>query len=176
MTQLYRVPTLQELCKVLLTPETTFNNRIIALDPGETTGYAIFEGISLKHCSMIKTPTVYEGVKELQPILIKDITLECAIVCEDYRVYGWKAQSHINEELHTPKLIGAIETMCMLRSKDVHKQTAHVAKTFADDAKLRFWGLHQKGMRHANDAIRHALYFYFIHYPRLVKQQSKGRD
>jgi hypothetical protein len=82
-----------------------------------------------------------------------------AVVMEDYKVYSWKTKDHAFAGLHTPRLIGALELVCFDLGIPLYKQMAVQAKGFCTDDKLQAWGLWQEGMRHARDAIRHALYY-----------------
>ena len=81
------------------------------------------------------------------------------VVCEEYRVYGWRTRQHAWSELHTPQLIGALRAIAAQRGIPVVLQGAGLAKGFVSDAKLRAWGLYRSGMRHAMDAVRHACYY-----------------
>lgn len=82
------------------------------------------------------------------------------VVFEDYKVYGWKTDQHAWSGLHTPRLIGALETLLgVVHGIPFHKQMAHVAKGFCTDEKLTQWGYYAKGQRHARDAVRHACYY-----------------
>lgn len=142
-------------------------HRVLALDPGETTGACLFEGSRLIDARQLSTglmplaaQTVVDyfngGSIPLRPLLTGPIDM---IVIEDYRVYSWKTDDHAWQGLHTPRLIGAIEYICHNRGTPLTKQSAQQGKGFCTDDKLQAWGLYQKGERHARDAIRHAIYY-----------------
>lgn len=140
--------------------------RVLALDPGETVGVAVFDG---PNCVMLaQAPVLANEAGELQagPLINELRRIICkwdpkVIVCEEYRVYRWKAKQHVQSDLFTPRLIGGIEYVCDELKKPLIKQTAHIAKTFVTDDKLKVWGLYtpSAGKKHARDAIRHAIYF-----------------
>lgn len=140
---------------------------LIGLDPGETTGWAYFllssdnqflPRIHLHACGQAKTPTIEDAIPAL-PYIDTGITDPEAenvhVVIEDYKVYGWKRDQHSWASLHTPKLIGCIQTLCYKSGIDYTMQMAIQGKDFCTDEKLQEWGFYEKGHRHARDAIRH---------------------
>lgn len=131
--------------------------KLLALDPGETTGWAFFQGEDLIESGQVKGMTVPECYVQLSKII--DKMYPHFIVIEDYKVYGWKTKDHAWSELFTPRLIGALE--CYISGVGCfmfRKQMAQQAKGFCTDDKLKAWGLWPEG-RHARDAVRHAVYY-----------------
>lgn len=96
------------------------------------------------------------------------------IVYEEYRIRGNKAKQHIGSEVFTIQHIGVIRAVADDLGANIVKQSAGMAKTFATDVKLRRWGLYQPNKRHANDAIRHGVYFHLFFYGR--KDHKHGQD
>jgi hypothetical protein len=133
---------------------------LLALDPGETTGWAHFESGKFVRCGQIpiKEQNFQQAITEMQLLLA--FIKPTLIIIEDYRVYKWKAEDHINSSLWTPRLIGGIETLAFLArpSIPVIKRLAQQAKQFCTDDKLKQWDLWQRGERHARDAIRHGCF------------------
>ncbi len=82
------------------------------------------------------------------------------IVAENYRIYGHKLKQHTNSTVPTIQYIGAIKLIAQLRGVPCVWQMAFQAKGFATDTRLESLGLFQTAKRHANDAIRHGVYFY----------------
>lgn len=128
--------------------------RLMSLDPGETTGWAFFEGGDLADSgetgpddTMIET---HDLIYDLEPDML---------VIEDYKIYGWKANTHQWSSLFTPRLIGAIELTCILYDIDIHKQMAQEAKGFCTNKKLKQWNYYKTGKPHVRDAIRHGCYW-----------------
>ncbi len=140
-----------------------FKGTLLALDPGETTGYAVFEvdvltdiPKMLKYGELTCNP-FKQGIDKLTAIIAN--TGPDFIVLEDYRVYSWKTKDHSWSQLHTPRLIGTIETLCHQQKIPFRKQMAQHAKGFCTNEKLKDWDFYVKGKVHARDAIRHGLYY-----------------
>ncbi len=130
---------------------------VLALDPGETTGWALFEqGLLIDAGQTEKHKDIVAAAAEIQTLL--RATNPSTVVIEDYRVYAHKAKSHSWEALHTPKLIGAIQALCAVRGAADILQMAS-SKQFVTNDKLRTWNMYYKGKPHANDAIRHGCYY-----------------
>jgi hypothetical protein len=85
------------------------------------------------------------------------------VVVENYQVYKWRMKEHVGDTLHTPRLIGCIETLCALNSIRPTKQLAQNAKRFVTDEKLKAWDMYVKGRPHARDAIRHGIFYILFH-------------
>ena len=135
---------------------------ILALDPGETTGVARFHynktsEIWHMYPSQLATPDIPSFIQLMQSQL--DQYNPAIIVMEDYRVYSWKTKDHAWSDLHTPKIVAAMEVLCLQQNIPLHKQMAQQAKGFCTNDKLKQWGFYQPGQRHAVDAIRHGCYF-----------------
>ncbi len=135
---------------------------VLALDPGETTGWAFFAKVSISpltvdllDCGQLLTKE--KGVGEIEKLL--DRLEPRVVVAEDYKVYRWKLKQHSWSDLYTPRLIGAIETLCSQRQIPLYMQMAQTAKGFCTDDKLRLWGFYKPSMKHARDAIRHGCYW-----------------
>ena len=152
---------------------------ILTLDPGETTGWAIWhrtewfpDGIVRENPIVgVAYPKLFEtgqaDTKKLHTALSEPTSIAGLIksfgpdlvVMEDYRIYEWKAEEHSWSSVHTIQLIGLIKTLCIQQNIPFVLQSAQVAKQFCTDDKLESWGYWQKGMRHARDAIRHGAYY-----------------
>jgi hypothetical protein len=130
---------------------------LLAVDPGETTGWCVFEYGRLTQAGQCPGDPVHlDGlITRLNPDII---------VCEEYRIYGWKAKRHAWSDVPTLRLIGGIQMICTQRNIPMVLQGAQQAKGFSKDDKLRAWGLYQVGKRHANDSIRHATYYLLFGY------------
>lgn len=130
---------------------------VVGIDPGETTGIAIFLDGELEGTHQVDHrghKNVGRALEEIiEAINCENIT---TVVVEDYRVYKNKAQSHTHSDLFTSRLIGAIETWTHINKIPLVKQMASQAKKFMTDSKLKAWGFWIIGKRHSRDAIRHA--------------------
>ncbi len=130
---------------------------LLALDPGVTTGFAVFDEAELIHVGQNKDDDIGSAAHYIETQV--EFYKADAIVIEDYRVYRWKQKQHAWSDLHTPRLIGAIEKIAYDKSLPLIKQPAHIGKGFCTDAKLKHWGMWHTGMRHGRDAIRHGCYY-----------------
>jgi len=128
---------------------------LLSIDPGETTGYAIFKGGKLE-----QTGEIYVKKCGLSIIYheFKLLSLDYVLI-EDYKIYPNKLRSHVFDEVFTVKVIGAIEYMFQLRNIQLRFQMASAAKGFVDNAKLRAWDMWKIGTPHARDAIRNGAYW-----------------
>jgi len=133
------------------------NVRVLALDPGHTTGWAMFLNNELIRAGQIDTTSV-DMATQTVGALFKEFEPQI-VVAEEYRVYKWRAKHHTGSDLLTARVIGCIETLCAFTGASIIKQPANVAKGFCTDTKLRDWGVYQTGYKHANDAVRHGCYF-----------------
>lgn len=169
--------TFEELCimyKSEAPPEV-----LLAFDPGETTGWCVFNGRRLQAFGQINGIDVPDCALKIGELMAEwaDCTNDLQVVYEEYRPYRDKIKIHINANLFTPQLIGAIRLQCrMMKLKEPHKHMAGTVKPFCTDDKLSEWGWYRKtaGQRHARDAIRHAAYYLLFHKtPKVVKLQGK---
>lgn len=140
-------------------PNLVLEGLTLTLDPGETTGWALWRGLDLERCGQWATPEPDMLVDEINTLeIVLKLTLS-RIVYEEYRVRGNKYKEHVGSEVVTIQHIGAIKVVAAELGVPIFKQSAGMAKGFATDRKLRQWGLYQTGLRHANDAIRHGVYW-----------------
>jgi hypothetical protein len=89
----------------------------LALDPGETTGWALFdaEGNILKYGQF----TQDEQTEWLTDNITSSLT---AVICEDYKNHPWMKQKGWSQN-QTSKNIGAIELLCSMRKVPLHLQS-----------------------------------------------------
>ena len=127
-------------------------SRILAVDPGDTTGWALFVDATLKECGHVggNFATLEKLIHAARPDVL---------VIEEYRIYGWRAKQHSWSDVPTLRLIGGMQMLAQQMGLPVVMQTAQQAKGFSRDEKLRSWNFYQVGKKHANDAIRHACYY-----------------
>ena len=127
-------------------------SRILAIDPGDTTGWALFVDGTLAEWGHVggNFTTLETLIKTARPDVL---------VVEEYRIYGWRAKQHSWSDVPTLRLIGAIQMLAAQQRMPIVMQTAQQAKGFSEDEKLRAWNFYQTGMKHANDAIRHGCYY-----------------
>ena len=147
----------------------TINFPLVALDPGETTGVAVFDGISTIQVYQKETKQIGPAFDWLDDLLeagcmgddaiYRGVTTWEHLRIEDYRVYEWKASDHSWSPVHTLRLIGAFQIAAYRIGTPYSFCMASHAKKFWDDNKLKHFDLYPKGLRHGKDALRHLLYY-----------------
>lgn len=109
------------LRKVYAGDFSTIPERLLCLDPGETTGYALFENGYLKTYGQTETVILSEekGAKQGEKVIdwgaLEELFCDQAptyIVCENYRIYAHKLDRHSFSQVETLRLIGGIDMMC----------------------------------------------------------------
>lgn len=121
---------------------------LLALDPGGTTGWAIFREGDYFISGQFKTTFI-----DLENVIVQ--AKPNVVLFEEYILYEHVRQA--GSSLYTPRVIGAIEHICYQQRIPIAYQTAsNIKQVQYNDDKLREWGFHQSGKPHANDATRHA--------------------
>lgn len=130
--------------------------RLLALDPGHTTGWSLFENGVLTQSGQAATEANgWEEIAGLFEWIAPDM-----VIYENYRVYEHKLSRHANSEVYTLRLIGVIEFLCDIIHKiPKYNQMALQHKGFCSDEKLKAWGYYTSGHKHARDSIRAGTYF-----------------
>lgn len=156
--------------KVLLDQHNPgFTELVLALDPGETTGWCLFKGTTILEHGQIRTKDVVTGGQAVYDLLAKYGPAH--LVMENYRIYAHKLKEHAGSEVHTVQFIGAIKVIANLHKLKPSLQMAVQAKQFCTDEKLKAWDVWYKGEKHARDAIRHAMFYMLFTHPKEVKAQ-----
>lgn len=131
--------------------------KILTLDPGKTTGIAIFDAkFPLVSSGPHKLSTKQLGpdvhYKELWDFLSEE--MPDVIVCESFM---FRQLDRIN--MQAPEYIGLTKTWCALALRPMYMQSPSQVKSFVPNRRLHDLNLYRTNMRHANDAIRHLVYF-----------------
>lgn len=137
--------------------------RVFAIDPGDTTGWALLEAPEDEPAGI---PTVIEfGQIGGQPLsqakfLWEKWWVSCdrpradiGVVIEDFQVRTMSVRLSPVQVSHA--FLGFRAARAGVES--VVWQMPAMAKTTATDERMRAWGLWQPGKPHANDAIRHGV-------------------
>lgn len=130
--------------------------KVIALDPGETTGYAIYSQYT-RHGGVDRSLTTAQlGAdphhRELYVML--NAANPNVVVCEDFK-YQRGAGGH---NLTPVEYIGVCKLWTAERSIPLVLQGRSL-KTLWDDGKIKKLGLWKPAQPHAMDALRHMLYY-----------------
>ena len=133
--------------------------KMLALDPGNMCGCAIFQGVELLDWMQVPFVEDNNGIILFDNIhkLLEEVKPE-RLVVEDYLVYEQKLQQHTFSRVPTIQIIGAIKYWAYLNGIPIQLYKAQTHKTFCTDAKLKEWGYWKPGMRHSRDAIRIGCY------------------
>jgi hypothetical protein len=155
---MYPAPELHDLINKL--GRHNFLGRLAIYDPGETTGFAVYERTpnttKLLTYEQLATWPIETGYKELQRSLG---WLPTRVVYEAYHVYKWRLEEHTFSEIPTIQIIGSLKTLLLQTGVPYSNQTAQIGKGFCTDDKLKKWNLYMPGKVHARDAIRHGAHF-----------------
>lgn len=149
------------------------NYRVVSLDPGGTTGYAIYDA-EFPVASLTKREPIEDRLtvghlgpedhhEELYDLLELQHIRDFYLVTESFEFRQGNQRNNIN--LMSKEYIGVAKLFAQQRgligSKRVryYEQTAGLAKPFVTDEKLRIMNWWTPGMKHANDAARHLVFF-----------------
>lgn len=128
--------------------------RIVGLDPGGTTGVAVFDlnEDSWSQNRMQLGPEehheeLYEWLKELRPDLII------------YESFEYRTRQRDNLVLVSVEYIGVIKLFCSVTKTKSKPQTAAYGKAFWSNDKIAQLALWTANMPHAMDATRHVLQY-----------------
>jgi hypothetical protein len=142
--------------------------RILALDPGGTTGWALYQGgpfalmdnpqrgIKLGHIGPM------EHHLQLKEFIETEISHDFMLVCESFE---YRRDQRDNVNLISKEYIGVVKRLQQERASKgtvplrVHFQTAAKGKGFWTDQKIKKLGLWWPGHKHAMDALRHLLHY-----------------
>lgn len=138
-----------------------FIGRLLALDPGETTGVCVIDvaadSVKVIDVSQVKTWPIENAVYAFTNLY--DKYTPDFMVHELYRVYDWKSDEHKWSSVNTVQVIGALKCISLQRQVGWHDQSAQIAKNFCTDDFLRKVNFYHPGLKHGRDAVRHACYY-----------------
>jgi hypothetical protein len=129
--------------------------KIIALDPGITTGiaYGIIEKGLMTVDANQRQWTHSQLASELQ------VNWPDVVICETFE-YRNKARAGL--ELYPVELIGVVKLYIQtcISPVELILQNAATGKGYYSDQKLKDEGVYQRGVPHGMDALRHLLHWY----------------
>ncbi|CAB4183350.1 hypothetical protein UFOVP1328_27 [uncultured Caudovirales phage] len=138
--------------------------RWISIDPGEDTGWAIWEDGDLVDAG---TDKLWDVIDALSASLLSvrttgdlpDFGSVGRLVVEDWALYPWKLKSLGWDKCRTARGIGAFEVLCRISGTQLSLQPASIKKSAvsAGAEELFLSPLHEN--RHCNDAIMHGVFF-----------------
>lgn len=139
----------------------------LSIDPGESTGWALWEKDRLVEAGTDTLWDVIDSLSEacsLTTLTENDERVQFPkqlghIVMEDWALYPWKVKDLSWDKCRTARGIGAIELVCRYTATPLTLQPAAIKKNaIAAGAEEQFLRpLHEN--RHANDAIMHGVFY-----------------
>lgn len=133
---------------------------ILAIDPGETSGF-IRASIGSKTEWSITHWGVWHGMDELYELVERHLFDELIhVVIEDYRIYPNRVFAHIGSQVYTAKEIGRVEWICFMKGVNMTYYAASKAKQAWPDSRIaKHVKMHNYAnqFRHTKDALRHLL-------------------
>lgn len=140
--------------------------RIMALDPGGTTGWASWtaeriqgvaaDSFEYKNVTWDNGQLGPEHHKLLWSVLELMHVENCRIVCERFE---YRNTSRAGLVLDSREYIGIAKLFSQERGVPLEFQNASEAKGFVRDSHLKRLALWSSGYPHANDAMRHLLFY-----------------
>ena len=146
----------------------------LCVDPGEDTGWALFEDDRLIDAGTEKLWAFGESVftavfrPEEAELVGDELATKFAgivrIVCEDFRIYPWEAKKgSLNwDPMRTPRLIGALTIIAKMGALEFEIQGAKIKERAEAAGAEALFLTPLNENRHANDAIRHGVYYLAI--------------
>jgi len=140
--------------------------RILALDPGKTTGVCL--AINGRIEETRETPTTTGGEFHELLHVMEYWWKPDLVICEQFL-----HRTTIGVDTTALEVIGCVKMFVWLQSPmELVFQTPSMAKAFWTDDKLKAVGLWRKGQRHAMDATRHALAYLMKSDDRYIRSLS----
>lgn len=139
---------------------------ILGVDPGTTTGLSIVAfdleargRPSLAWHVQLPWTNACDAAAQKIAVLVKLSEVDRAgVVCEQFTITAKTAQRGQQEAEDALGMNGVIRRICeVTKVRQYQKQQASAAKTPMSDKLLRSLDIYAVGMKHANDATRHAL-------------------
>jgi len=132
--------------------------KVLSLDPGETTGYALAVNAKEKlFLAYSEARFDHQGFWDF----LRKIALHGTVhtVCEDFEFRRSKQKDGLN--LYPVELIGIVRLFCNGNEwSPLWMQKAAQGKAYYDDNKLKSMEVYQKGCEHGRDATRHLLHWF----------------
>lgn len=137
----------------------------LAIDPGETSGWATFtkEGKPIDYGQVAQRLGIYDLLKDKQPQFL---------IVEDFQLYPWKSNAQAFNQFETVRVIGAIEFWAWAKSVPVVLQ-----KPSVKGIGYKWAGIDppkNHSISHGPDAYVHGIYF--LQSNGIIQPQALRRD
>lgn len=130
--------------------------RVLAIDPGGTSGFALYQTVPAKHFESWAVEGQMPAVERARMEMSKRVDI---LVVEEFKITaatGRKTRGGSNTAI---EIIGALRWIAHARNIPFVIQTPSDALSFMTDAKLKRLGLYTPGPDHARDATRHLVLY-----------------
>ena len=140
--------------------------KVVAIDPGETTGYAVVEWDTSSAKIPLKAPKnsfkvstgELEGYSNIKALISKENPDK--VIYEGFKLYPWKAKNKIWSNFPTVEVIGVIKYLMETYFPDIELvEQLPKDKKFYDNPKLKKLGIYDDRSAHERDGLRHAFYY-----------------
>jgi len=135
---------------------------IFSIDPGKTTGLAVWSDTAPVFVAAYEIPNRYEFAE------LVSVQMPTEIVCEQFVISERTIRTA--QDVNALRLIGWLDIFCNLNGIPFTLQTAAQAKRFATDDKLKALGWYETGRGHATDAARHLLVYLKAEHPMMFRE------
>lgn len=145
----------------------------LTIDPGETTGWALWEGVRLVHadqCPRLRHIDIVDWWLDNGEPPLDDVDIEFgdaglplgAIVCENWQLYPdvMRTGALDYDECRTARAIGAYELLARQHNIKFITQGAAIKGPAEEAGSRELYLSPQHEMRHANDAIDHGVFYF----------------
>lgn len=134
---------------------------ILSVDPGETSGFFLFNSADKVHYNEKDRDIIvslgekdnYYGFDSLIENYSPDL-----IVYEEFKLYPWKAKQKAWSTFPTVEVIGVLRYLAEKHNIEMIGQGADT-KDYFDDKKLKWCSMHKGYSPHERDAIRHGFFY-----------------
>lgn len=140
--------------------------RLLALDPGVTTGWAsidipdVSKDVDLTQAVGVGQLGPHDHHSELYAMMELMQTSDFVLITERFE---YRNKSRAGLQLESREYIGVAKMFYQERMRGLGQQAvfqnASQAKGFVEDRHIKALGLWSPGMKHAMDALRHLIYF-----------------
>ena len=124
---------------------------IIAVDPGKTTGIAVYDATNKSLIGTEQIGDLYDTITYIEDWMYT------TIVCESYTITP--ATMKKSRQNYSLEMIGVLRYLTQKHDAKFLLQTPAAAKSFSTDDKLKRLDWYVPGQDHANDALRHLLLY-----------------
>jgi len=145
--------------------------KILALDPGATTGYAIIEWDKQSPRATLLVSGDLCGIHDLGKMLqywLESVQAPDLVIYETFRLYAHKAQALVMDDFIAPQVIGVIRYLCVKYMVPTETQSASKGKgvPLSMVAERLDFANREPDSGHQYDACRHALAYILGEYNR----------